>query len=732
MKLQSVHLWNFRSHSEYVLNFPDKGIIAISGENGSGKSSIVNGIAWCLYGTKPDGVKKASALVKHGTVFNKDTLVGVEVVLEDSDGVLRIRRTVVNKTGNVECRVWDKDDVLLAGPAVSFADRFLATRLQFTEDSFLTGCFVQQKQVDAILLASTARRREIFESLTGVSAITEAIARLREELNSLTKGMELSAVDTDLLDLSRIRLRDLKKAYLQKQEQKDKLSEKLNTLKVNAESAKETADNLVDEFTTQEKYRILVEESSQASLQEQIRGLLSRKKQLSSGGVGDLEKTPEVVQAEYDKISEECGEIERLLKAAKTLKKEAVNAKAIISEIGTTDVAAVQQKCDKIAAKLKSVNDAMVAQKSAMTPIRDAIKAAQQTNDATCPSCGQDIGGGDTVTFLQNRLEHIQRAAVKNSETLKKGAAVQQKALDLLADEKKKESRLRELAEVVKLWESTQQTVPELEEQLVNLRAKRSVQKKLLTKVAAAAAILTEIEYIDSSLSTLQQKLEDSAGKESVAKEYLKTHKAVSLTDVDKAKATHEKLAAQLAELSTSFHQVKEEMSNMTGECRQLKKSVAAMEEQENTIQTTLKKKVETKSAIADLVSFRERQATIISPIISATATELTNSFTGGTIVSVKMNQNFSIDVEMSGGNRLPLGLLSGGELSSVAMAVRLATASLLGGGQLLILDEVLVSQDRERADAILAGIKDFFDGQVLLISHSSSLGDMADVTVEL
>ncbi|PNV77182.1 MAG: hypothetical protein C0200_07515, partial [Thermoproteota archaeon] len=48
MKLISVDLRNFRSHINTKLDFSD-GVIAIIGENGAGKSSILEAINYALF-----------------------------------------------------------------------------------------------------------------------------------------------------------------------------------------------------------------------------------------------------------------------------------------------------------------------------------------------------------------------------------------------------------------------------------------------------------------------------------------------------------------------------------------------------------------------------------------------------------------------------------------------------------------------------------------------------------
>ena len=86
-------------------------------------------------------------------------------------------------------------------------------------------------------------------------------------------------------------------------------------------------------------------------------------------------------------------------------------------------------------------------------------------------------------------------------------------------------------------------------------------------------------------------------------------------------------------------------------------------------------------------------------------------------------------------GEERAIGQLSGGELSAVAMALRFAISLMLGGKSgvnLMILDEVLVSQDEERSANILMTLKSITEGQVIIVAHNDSIDTVVDKVVEL
>jgi DNA repair exonuclease SbcCD ATPase subunit len=149
-----------------------------------------------------------------------------------------------------------------------------------------------------------------------------------------------------------------------------------------------------------------------------------------------------------------------------------------------------------------------------------------------------------------------------------------------------------------------------------------------------------------------------------------------------------------------------------------------------------LLKAVEVASASTNLIEeFREERIRTSIPVIEVYASDLLSRFTEGVFTSLKIDGKFNTTVVLANGTERAVGLLSGGELSAASMALRLAISMLLNSGSstnLIILDEVLVSQDAARAELILTTVKDVCKGQVVLIAHNDSIDGIADKVVEL
>ena len=78
MIVRCLRLRNYRSIRNLNLDFPESGLLGIVGDNGAGKSSILESIAWALYGSQ--AIRgKAEGLT---TVGEK----GCKVILEFDQG----------------------------------------------------------------------------------------------------------------------------------------------------------------------------------------------------------------------------------------------------------------------------------------------------------------------------------------------------------------------------------------------------------------------------------------------------------------------------------------------------------------------------------------------------------------------------------------------------------------------------------------------------------------------
>ncbi len=186
MHISRVELENFKSHAESVFEFT-RGTTAIVGENGAGKTSIIEAIAWALFDSLD---YKKEEVIRRG---EKKAVVRVtfESGLDERD------YTVYRDTGTgyyvydprLQTRIADKKEEVT---------RFLLQHLGIEPGTDLESLFkhaigVPQGTFTAIFLATTAERKKTFDSLLKV----EEYRRSSDELLKTVRfvDQQITAVD---------------------------------------------------------------------------------------------------------------------------------------------------------------------------------------------------------------------------------------------------------------------------------------------------------------------------------------------------------------------------------------------------------------------------------------------------------------------------------------------------------------------------------------------------------
>jgi len=132
---------------------------------------------------------------------------------------------------------------------------------------------------------------------------------------------------------------------------------------------------------------------------------------------------------------------------------------------------------------------------------------------------------------------------------------------------------------------------------------------------------------------------------------------------------------------------------------------------------------------------FRKSLAGRIAPILQNRTGERLNQITHSKYNLVHIDSsNYTIQV-MDGGQLYPLERFSGGEKDAFNLAFRLSISDVITEMQsaekmgLVVLDEVLGSQDYQRQTSILQGLNKLSEniGQILMVTHIESIKDQLE-----
>ncbi|MCX7738587.1 MAG: AAA family ATPase [Hydrogenothermaceae bacterium] len=182
MILKKVTLINFLSHADSEVEFNPTGITAIIGENGSGKSSIVEAVQFALFGKSDKG--KLEQLIKWG---KKESRVDLE--FENLQGTFRIVRELskIGK-GDVQSRsiLYKFEGSRLVPYLQKNLDKELPRLTGLTRKSFQTSGLIKQGEIEGLLSQKPKEREKIIEELLGI----QYYQRLIQEYNENRKGIK--------------------------------------------------------------------------------------------------------------------------------------------------------------------------------------------------------------------------------------------------------------------------------------------------------------------------------------------------------------------------------------------------------------------------------------------------------------------------------------------------------------------------------------------------------------
>ena len=258
-------LKNFLSYGEDVppLDFTQFHIACLSGNNGQGKSALLDALTWAVWGEgrKASQEKKAdSSLLRIG---QKD--MQVEFVFDLEGDRYRIIRnySLAGKSSRsgLEFQVFNQEDneyISLTGSSIRETQGKIIKTLRIDYQTFINSAFILQGRIDEFSRKSARERKEILSEILGLSRYDElanlAKSHLRKINNIIiTKESRLEYIyqETANLDFYKEKIKELSESYKEisqkiKMEEKKagKLKEEINILKHKSEQCAELEDRI--------------------------------------------------------------------------------------------------------------------------------------------------------------------------------------------------------------------------------------------------------------------------------------------------------------------------------------------------------------------------------------------------------------------------------------------------------------------------------------------------------
>lgn len=734
--IKEIHIKNIRSHEDFVFKPHLTGVTSINGVNGSGKSTIVNSFSWCLYGTKFSG-QKNKTFIRDG-VDAKEKEVSVTSYILVNGEEYKIKRKLLDNKGTCECNVFKKKDeeyIKEAGPAVSHTERYIRELLGIDEKGFLSSIFIQQKQVDQIISASAKERSIIIEKLTGILALTKSIDLAKEEYKTLQKAANLINVEDDSEVIKKINT------------EKDTINELRNFLnngKKDYDLLKEQIEIKNQELEEEDKKQEIKNQLTQEYIQ--TKSNISNYNKVIDENIKMLEnnkknKKVKVLQNE-DELKEKQKELNinlktetdkyNYVKSVLLSLEEKINKKIILDlDLLIEETTEYIQKVEK---DIEDKTTEKLVLKTEITHNNQLIKALKN-NEASCPVCGSPIEEEfqsleDLIEKTKNKKEHFKNIEVEivsltsklneeknNLNIYNQNLVFKKEKEEALLLYKEKEKELKKLEKVIKKID-TELSVVNNHLSEINLHKEAiSLTKEIEQNV---------IEYTNRLNEEKEKKKQLESKKNELNALDKKSYKVLKDDTLNENKKFND-LKTDLLQKKQQFMYSKEKYENLILDKNRIDKAKLEYDKLMTEVSVYVK-------MIKLLTEFKKERILNSVPMITDIASDIFMKFTNNDFLKLELNDKFEVIVQTKDNIIRPVGLLSGGELSTAAIALRIAISLFLNNEDqsLLILDEVLVSMDDERTQNILETIAEITNTQLIFIAHNHLINDISDKIVEL
>lgn len=760
MRLRRIEMMNFRRHRDTRIEMPD-GIIALLGRNGAGKSSILEAIAFGLFGS--DAARTNKSLVRWDGAAPGD---GVRVTLDIELGgqALRIVRELKGKNLTPTASV-EADGVLLVAPGAGSneaATREMERRLGMDAAALFTTLFARQKELSRLADENPADRKRLLLRMLGIDHVDQGIVRARDARRRAEDG--LAAVRRLLVDP--VGLDAAVASAEQRLQDAETAARHAEAAWADRQKRLEERRGRVEALAAQEAARAALRNALDAAKQKE-----SHAAHLSALHAQALAEADQAASRARDAAPLATLLPERMadLQSAKLAGARAAQRRRALAVVAQAETELARLKAERSAfAKPPPVADlAALAARFATSQAQAAQARAGATHaqarvveleqrlanwrhlgeDAPCPVCERPLAGH------LGRLQHDGTAALDAARKTWRDAvaASERHEMDLVAArqalaaaeavERERErnvmraSALAERAESVRSFISrlvaevpADETVPDLP---ALERAAEEARRAHETQVAAQALAVRVPAILHALQAAQRDQREAVATRATIEGQLATVADPARLLAEGRAALALDAAAERTAErvVQTALHAV--QLARQTRDQSVQRRTEEAERQRQAAV---LEREAQEWAALASarndglLDRFRDHLVDRIGPAIAVEASRLLARFTGGRYTEILLDADYQVFVCEQG---VPYALerFSGGEADLVHLALRLAVSRLLAeraGTELrfLALDEVFGSLDQNRRDLVVAALGELGNlySQVLVVSHLEGL----------
>jgi len=672
--ITSIELGDFLAHSNTKLEFGN-GVTVFVGNNGAGKSSIIDAITFALFGQHTR--KSNKGLIKRGAtqgfskvVFSVNGKQYEAVRKIDSKGTLSAKFSDTTNDEQIE---------IAAGERKQFGESMtheVEKIIGLDFEKLKIASIVQQGELNAIINAKPKEFKELLNAIIGIDKLdvaSESMKTVNKEFREKIKE-DVGYDDTHI----EILLRDLENTQNEIQiaiPEKQQLESKQKEIQIKLDELREKVETETPKI-------------------DKINQLELRKKELV-----------EYAKKAIDDIQYEISQNERKIRDCEGCFEHIEIKKDLESKIEK-----VEQAIDDTIKKIQQASGQIASLKE-----KQSLASKLQLKDNKCPVCDSEVEKLNPLFQEEHLKQEIIQLQEEVSSKEKENEMYKQKKKDFsekLQDSRNAEATLRAHSITSK-------------EELVKIQEDVKTKKQNIQNIPKDKENLSEISQIDTHAKTIFENITKLETETKGFDEY----------EFSKLKESINEKQRTLSQIDQQLGAISEKISKGEGQIKVIQSAVTELKivkeyvENLNEIQTNIFSR---DGPVA--TSLRSWALNTISAKASEHLTLLNTKIQR--IALSEKTRDISIAC-YSKSEVLDLESLSGGEKVSVALALRLGMASLLGASNLnlMILDEPTTHLDAERKKSLVGVLSQLSNisnaetqMQFLIITHDTEIFEDSSV----
>ena len=670
--ITSIELGDFLSHSDTKLEF-ENGVTVFVGDNGAGKSSIIDAITFALFGQHTR--KSNKSLIKRGS--NQGfTKIGFSINDKQYQAVRKI-----DSKGSLSAKfseiIGDDRIELAAGERKQFGESMtheIEKTIGLDFEKLKIASIVQQGELNAIINAKPKEFKELLNAIIGINKLdvaSESMKTVNKEFRQNIRE-KIGYDDTHIEILSK-ELERYQKEIEDAKPQKDQLKTKQDNLKTEVDELRKKVEIDTPKI-------------------DKIDQLELRKKEL-------VEYAKEAIR----EIQREISENERKIHDC-----EGCFEHVSLKENLESKIQKIEQVIEDALKKIQEMQS-----QTASLEEKQLLASKLQLKDNKCPVCDSDV---EKLNPLFQE-EHLKQEMILLKEKI-------------ISKEREKDAN--------------NQKRKEFSEKLQNARDAEA------TLRAYSIGTQEELKKIQEDTETKKQRIPLTNGN-LLEISQIDSHAKMIFENISKLETETKGFDEQeFINLKTSVNQKQTELSGIDQQMGAISETIFKGEEQIKIIQSAISELIIVREYVTKLDEIQTNIFSRDGPVATSLRSWALNTISAKaseylTLLNTKIQRILlsekTRDVSItcySKNEVLELESLSGGEKVSVALALRLGMASLLGASNLnlMILDEPTTHLDAERKKSLVGVLSQLSNisnsespMQFLIITHDAEIFD--DSTVE-